>query len=86
MKIRFHKKFVKQYSKLSIRQKDKVDGTIDLFEANPFVAQLNNHALKGKMSGRGAICAGGDLRLIFKEYDKYALVLFLEVGSHNQVY
>lgn len=86
MKIKFSKKFVKQYSKLQVKQKNKVNEVINLFEINPFGKRLDNHALRGKMNNKRSIYAGGDLRLIFEEYDKYAMVLFIKVGSHNQVY
>ena len=82
MKIDFGKRFIKQYAKLSEKKKDRVDETILLFELNTTHPKLKNHALKGKR----AISAGGDMRLIFQEYEGYTLVLFLEVGSHNQVY
>ena len=86
MKIRYHRVFRKTYAKLKKSERDRVDKTIILFQKNPFNPKLKNHQLKGKKQGKRAISAGGDLRLVLKEYDKYILVVFLEVGSHNQVY
>lgn len=86
MKIEFSRTFEKQYAKLRSQEKNKVDHVISSFQDNPYDPILKNHSLKGEMKGRRAIAAGGDLRLIFREYEKYTLVLFLEVGSHNQVY
>ena len=62
------------------------DQTIEIFQKDPCHPTLKNHKLKGKFKDRRAISAGGDIRLIFEEYENYTLVLFLSVGSHNQVY
>lgn len=86
MIIKFDKKFKKQYDKLQAKEKDRVDKALNLFKENTTHKKLRNHTLKGKRKEERAISAGGDLRLIFKEYEIYTLVLFLDVGSHNQVY
>lgn len=86
MIIEFHRDFLKQYDRLRKGEKARTDKTLVLFERNPFDKTLKNHALKGLLKGKRAIWAGGDLRLVLKEEGDYALVLFLEVGSHNQVY
>ncbi len=86
MQIFFHKRFDKKFAKLSTRQQNAVDQTIEIFQKDPCHPTLKNHKLKGKFKDRRAISAGGDIRLIFEEYENYTLVLFLSVGSHNQVY
>lgn len=86
MILNYHRKFQKDYLKLGKNDKNRINEAIKRFKKNPYDIILRNHVLKGGMKDRRVICAGGDLRLIFKEYDKYTLVLFLEVGSHNQVY
>lgn len=86
MKTRTSKTFRKQYAKLSKKQQEKVSDCIRRFKKDPFERRLRNHALKGLMNSQRSISAGGDLRLIFEEYENYTLVLFLDVGSHNQVY
>lgn len=48
--------------------------------------KIGNHALAGKMLGKRAFSVTGSVRIIFKEYDNYVLVLFLDIGSHPQVY
>ncbi len=72
--------------KLSPKLKRKVVKAIEVFAKNPHAKSLKNHALRGKLSGRRAISVTGDVRIIFREYEKYTLVLMLDVGSHNQVY
>ena len=86
MKIVFKKSFEKQYKKLQQTEQLKVEEAIRLFFKNPLDPLLRNHALKGKLQGKRAIWVTGDMRIIFQEYDSYAMVECLAVGSHNQVY
>ena len=86
MIIDFHKKFKKQYIKLNKKIQVKVDRAIDVFKNNPFDPILKNHPLSGKMTGRRAFYVIGDVRIIFKEYKSYTIVLIFDVGTHNQVY
>jgi len=86
MRIRFHKDFRKGLKKLTPNQKIRVGETLEFFENDPFDPILKNHALKGNLLGYRAISAGGDIRLIFREQDNYVYVLFISVGTHNQVY
>lgn len=86
MQIRFHKSFLKKYNKLSLCQRKLVDEALDKFAHNPFEKSLKNHALKGRLKGLRSISVAFDLRLVFLEKDHYLEVLFVNVGSHNQVY
>ena len=86
MEIIFHKRFLKGYENLLPKQQDKIEQIIAIFRQNPCNPCLNNHALHGDRKGRRAISAGGDLRLIFRENNNYEKVVFLLVGTHNQVY
>lgn len=86
MKIRFQKSFKKDFVKLTPKQKFQVEKRIQEFIQNPYNPILKNHALHGKMKTERSISAGGDLRIIFREKDDYVVVIFIHVGSHNQVY
>jgi len=86
MKVDYHKGFKKEFKKLRVGEKKRVMEALMLFKNTPYDPCLKNHALKGEKKGRRAIWAGGDLRIVFKEYNDYVFVLFLQVGSHNQVY
>ncbi|MEW6236318.1 MAG: type II toxin-antitoxin system mRNA interferase toxin, RelE/StbE family [Candidatus Omnitrophota bacterium] len=86
MEIFYHKKFLKAFLKLTLKQQEKVDDAIALFRRDPHDPALFNHALHGKEQGKRAISAGGDLRLIFEEEDDYRRVIFVRVGTHSQVY
>lgn len=86
MKVLFSKRMAKQYAKLSLKDRKRVDDAIALFRQDPFAASLYNHPLKGSQKDRRAISAGFDLRIVFKEQDNYMLVLMLAVGTHEEVY
>lgn len=86
MIVEFSKSYEKRYKKLGKREKDAVKSAILCFMENPEADELRNHALKGKFLGYRSIDAGFDLRVIFREEDGYVLVVFVDVGSHNQIY
>jgi len=85
MRLRFHSKFEKQLRKLSVERQVAVKERLLLFEQKPFIATLNNHALKGKYEGYRSINITGDIRAIFIVLDKN-LVEFVYIGSHSQLY
>ncbi|MFH1632186.1 MAG: type II toxin-antitoxin system mRNA interferase toxin, RelE/StbE family [bacterium] len=86
MKIVYHKKFEKQYSKLPEALKDKTRLTIATFVQDPHDKILRNHALKGRMQGLRAISVTGSVRIVLKEENSYTLVIFLSLGGHDRVY
>ena len=86
MEITFKKSFVKRYNKLQKNNREIIDKTIDIFKENPFDPILKNHPLHGRMEGKRSIAAGNDLRVIFKIEGNYIKVIFMDVGTHNQVY
>ncbi len=86
MKIRFHKSFFKDLKKLKKKEKQRVKDALRIFEADSCDYQLKNHRLHGVMKDCRAIWAGGNIRLVFMEKDKYVEVIFLSVGSHDKVY
>ncbi len=86
MEIQFDKKFIKRFDRLSVKDQKRVRDSIDVFRKKPQDPALRNHALKGVMERYRAISVRADLRIIFIEYENYTLVVFIDVGSHNQVY
>ena len=70
--------------------REKVAETLNLLVRDPFVAQLETHKLKGKLSGSWACSAGYDLRIVFDfvkgEKDKEDNILLLAIGTHDEVY
>lgn len=86
MRIKYHKRFEKQFKKLLERDKQKVIATIDKFIIDPKNKSLCSHQLKGSLLGLRAISVSPDLRIIFEEFNGYTLVIFLDLGKHNRVY
>jgi addiction module RelE/StbE family toxin len=86
MKVILHKKFKKRYSKLGPRLQAKVKKRLTYFMSNPYAKVLRNHRLSGRLAGLRAISVTGDVRIIFEEQNGYAIVIMLDVGTHNQVY
>jgi len=86
MNIKYHKRFEKQFKKLLDRDKKKIIIAIEIFIDNVNHPSIRNHSLKGVLMGKRAISAGSDLRIIFEEFENYALVIFLDLGKHNRVY
>ena len=86
MQLQFNRRFLKQYARLPLVDRKKVDHAILLFRDNPFHPQLKTHKLIGKQKCFYAFKAGYDLRVIFQEKDGFTEVLLLDLGSHDQVY
>lgn len=86
MIIQFHRRFQKQLIKLNKNDKARVIKIIEIFKVDFNARCLKNHALKGRLKNKRAISVGPDMRIIFKEYKKYTLVIFLDLGKHNNIY
>lgn len=86
MKIKYHRRFEKQFKKLNPKLKEKTVKVIELFIINPHHKSLHNHSLEGVLKGKNSISVTGDLRIIFEESNKYLLIVFLDIGTHNRVY
>ncbi|MBP9710606.1 type II toxin-antitoxin system mRNA interferase toxin, RelE/StbE family [Patescibacteria group bacterium] len=72
--------------KLSPFLREKIDRVIMLFEQTPFAPSLCNHALVGALKDKRAISVTSDIRIIYEMEGEHAVVLFLDVGRHGQVY
>lgn len=86
MNLRYSQRFVSSLRKLAAADKTTVILAVELFQENPLHPSLRNHALTGKMSGKRAIVADRDLRIIFTERSNYRDVTLLDVGGHAKVY
>ena len=85
MKLRFHKRFIKDYSFLDQKIKAAFQERLILFFDNPYHAKLKNHPLKGKWYGYRSINISGDIRAVYKLNDDEE-VIFITIGSHSQLY
>ena len=86
MQLYYHKRFKKQYQKLTPQLQQKVEKAIQHFKSNPFDPRFRNHALMGDSRGLRAISVTGDIRIVFEEFNNYQEVKLLRVGTHSQVY
>ncbi|HOI60254.1 MAG TPA: type II toxin-antitoxin system mRNA interferase toxin, RelE/StbE family [Candidatus Pacearchaeota archaeon] len=82
--IYLHKKFKKDFEKLSQREKDKFKERLHLFLIDEFDPVLNNHCLNGKYEGCKSINVSGDIRAIYET--KSTDIKFVAIGNHNDLY
>ncbi|QQS19854.1 type II toxin-antitoxin system mRNA interferase toxin, RelE/StbE family [Candidatus Saccharibacteria bacterium] len=83
----FHRNFEKHY-KQRIKPQQKLSEQFreryKLFLAGERGKPLDDHALSGSLQGRRAFSITGDVRVIYIEQaDK---IIFLDIGTHSQVY
>lgn len=88
MIIELHPRFKKSYKarigknpKLVARIKER----IELFSINPQSQILRDHTLKGVKRNYRAFSVAGDIRIVYYKVSKDR-VIFVDVGTHNQVY
>ncbi len=85
--IRRHKQFKKNFLK-RITPNDKLfnqfESKIVLFMSGERGYPLNDHPLSGNLAGKRAFSVNGDLRVVYEEHSDH--IIFLDIGTHNQVY
>ncbi|HUD10049.1 MAG TPA: type II toxin-antitoxin system mRNA interferase toxin, RelE/StbE family [Candidatus Saccharimonadales bacterium] len=86
-RIELHRSFIKNFAK-RIAKDEKLgmqyEKRVDMFIGGHRDAPLYDHSLTGDMLGRRAFWITGDIRVIYIELEDK--ILFIDVGSHNQVY
>lgn len=88
MNIRFHSAYKKAYKKRIFGNQKLDTKTVDrikLFQQNPTNPILKDHSLQGEKSYLRAFSITGDIRIVYLPVSKKEVV-FLDIGSHNQVY
>lgn len=78
---RHYKKRVAPHPRLISKTKQR----IAMFQKDPRNPTLKDHALTGKKCHLRAFSVTGDIRIVYKPTSKNT-VLFLDIGTHNQVY
>ena len=86
MIIHYSKTFKKNYRALSAADQIRVKQAIQRFKMNPLETALRNHKLQGVQKSLRSISAGYDIRLLYVERDGHAFILFMRVGTHDDVY
>lgn len=88
MKIYLDSTYIKHYQKRissNINLSRKTTERIKLFREDPRHPLLKDHGLTGTSFRHRGFWITGDIRIIYERVGK-AEVLFLDIGSHNQVY
>lgn len=88
MIIELHPDFKKSYKKRIAKNSklaSQVAKRIQLFQQNPRSPILHAHRLTGTKKDLYSFSVTGDIRIIYMQISKDE-TLFLDVGSHNQVY
>jgi len=84
MKIGYSKQFLRQYTKLPQKIRQKADERIMRWQNDPLNSQLRDHQLKGKYKQYRSIDVTGDYRALYlSQEDK---VIFDKIGTHSQLY
>ena len=88
IQIQYHRNFLKSYNK-RIRSNPKLKSTFEKrvkqFCLKPDHPLLHDHQLIGEKQNFRSFSITGDIRLIYFWINEQT-VLFLDIGSHNQVY
>lgn len=88
MKIKFSKRFRKQYDKSDAKIRAVFEKRLQLFMKDPFDPQLNNHQLTGKLQSYRSINITGDWRALYSENASGSkrIIVFEILGTHSQLY
>ncbi len=84
MKIFLHKIFLKKFSKLDDKVKQKFKERKNLFLTDTIHPLLNNHPVDKVYPGCRSINITGDYRAIFRHIGDD--VEFINIGTHSQLY
>ena len=85
MKIKYSRKFKKQYTRAPQKIKQAFKNRRNFFLKNPHNSVLNNHKLGGKLKGYRSINITGNWRALYSQ-PKQDGVIFEILGTHSQLY
>jgi mRNA-degrading endonuclease YafQ of YafQ-DinJ toxin-antitoxin module len=85
IKIKYSKRFQKQYSKLSPKLRSQFKARQRLWLNDPYNTQLHLHMLTAEYAGLYSINISGDIRALYEKIDD-TYVVFGFIGTHNQLY
>lgn len=86
MKVRFSKRFVKNYKRAPKKIRTAFNARLDIFMKDKFYPQLNNHSLTGNYQGYRSINITGDWRAIFTEVGNGKVAYFVTIDTHSNLY
>ena len=85
MRLSRHKRFSKQFIKLSQKEKIKLEERLSMFVKEPYSVELNNHALHGKCEGFRSINIYGNLRALYRVLNDTDII-FIWIDDHGGLY
>ena len=89
MEISFDEAFKKSFRKRIKNKAAEKDfwQRVDLFINDPFTPALRTHKLSGTLKGYWSFSIEYDLRVVFYfTSDKPKRAVFIDIGTHNEVY
>lgn len=88
MRVKFSKKFKKQYTKADNKVKKSFEIRLHIFIKHPHSYELNNHKLSGKLADYRSINITGDWRAIYSEHEDLegTFAIFEAIGTHSELY
>ena len=86
MKFETSRIFDKKYLRLSNKIKFKFKERRDFFEKEPASRILNLHKLEGKLGGLWSINITGDYRAVFYYKDSKRTAVFINIGTHSELF
>ncbi len=85
-KIEYGTKFLHSLHKLPIDIQQKAEMREEIFKVNAFDPRLNTHKLHGKDADKWAYSVDYEYRIKFVFLDDNDGVLYLDIGTHDEVY
>jgi addiction module RelE/StbE family toxin len=86
MKVKYSRRFAKQFKKLPIDIKKAFKDRLEIFLNDNYHPILHNHRLKGDFDGCHSLDISGDYRAIFEEFADGEVIIFSVIGDHHQLY
>lgn len=80
------KSFKKCYKKLPKSIKTKFRKRVEMLVVDFYNPLLRVHKLKGEYAGHYSMDVTGDVRAIFKKEDNVLVLVFIDIGTHSQLY
>lgn len=86
MKVKFSRRFTKQYKKSPKKIQRAFARRLDMFMDDPYADLLHNHPLLGKYKAYRSINITGDWRALYREVRGGDIMFFDFLGTHSQLY
>lgn len=85
MQVHYTSRFKKRFNKLPHKIQQVFEKKLQIFIIDIYEKTLRTHKLKGNLSSFFAFSLTSNYRVIFQMLSK-TLIIFIDIGTHNQVY